>query len=102
MQGYSRLGSALYSLGRLEEAAKAYESGLQYDPNNAQMRDSLADVKAQISTENGFPGGPIPNLFNNVNLFAKLQADPRTRQFLNDPTYVQRIKNLQSNPKNLE
>lgn len=67
------------------------------------MQESLSDVKAQLSMNNGYPGGGgFPNLFDNVNCFAKLQADPRTRQFLNDPGYVQIIKNLQSNPKNLQ
>lgn len=101
-KGYSRLGSALYSLGRLEDAAKAYENGLKYDPSNVQMQDSLSDVKAQLSMNNGPSAGGFPNLFDSVNCFAKLQADPRTRQFLNDPGYVQIIKSLQSNPKNLQ
>ncbi|XP_065207806.1 stress-induced-phosphoprotein 1 [Planococcus citri] len=102
-KGYSRLGSAYYSLGQFEKAVDAYETGLKYDPSNVQMRDALADAESRLSMNNGFPQpGGIPNLFDNVNCFAKLQADPRTRQFLNDPGYVQIIKNLQSNPKNLQ
>lgn len=102
-KGYSRLGSAFYSLGRFEEALEAYEKGLSYDPNNVQMKDALLDVESRLSMNNGFPqSGGLNNLFDNVNCFAKLQADPRTRQYLNDPGYVQIIKNLQSNPKNLQ
>lgn len=67
------------------------------------MREALSDVESRLSMNNGFPQpGGFPNLFDNVNCFAKLQADPRTRQYLNDPGYVQIIKNLQSNPKNLQ
>lgn len=102
-QGYSRLGSALYSLGKFEDAADAYEKGLQYDPTNAQMKESLQDVRDRILAGSGFPGTTgIPNLFGNPDTFTKLQADPRTRPFLNDPEYVRIISNLQKNPKSLQ
>ncbi len=97
------MGSALYSLGQLEEAAEAYEKGLQYDPNNTQMKESLEDVRKQLFPGTGYPGAPgFGNLFNSPNLFAKLQADPRTKPFLSDPAYMQILKNLQNNPKSIQ
>ncbi|XKL66599.1 hypothetical protein PGB90_010019 [Kerria lacca] len=101
-KGYSRLGSALYNLGRIEEAAEAYEKGLTYDPTNTQMKESLEEVKYQLLFNNSPSGTGFNNLFKNPNIFAKLQADPRTRAFLNDPDYVQIIKNLQNNPQSLQ
>lgn len=46
-KGYSRKGSALAFLGRAEEAIKAYEEGLKYDPNNVQLKEGIEEVKAQ-------------------------------------------------------
>ncbi|KAG8303047.1 Stress-induced-phosphoprotein 1 [Homalodisca vitripennis] len=55
-KGYSRKGSALAYLGRFEESVKAYEEGLKYDPNNAQMKEGLAEVQAQMMGQ--FTGKP--------------------------------------------
>lgn len=43
-KGYSRQGAALAYLGRIDEAIAAYEKGLTVDPNNTQLKDSLAEV----------------------------------------------------------
>lgn len=43
-KGYSRQGAALAYLGQIDEAIAAYEKGLSVDPNNAQLRDGLAEV----------------------------------------------------------
>lgn len=97
------MGSALYSLGRLEEAAKAYEKGLHYDPTNVQMKESLQDIKDRMLGDNASPeSSSLPNLFGSPDIFAKLQANPRTKAFLNDPDYIQIINNIQRNPKSLQ
>lgn len=85
-------------LGKLDEAEDAYKTGLKYDPGNAQLKDALSDMQSTRSN-NG------PSSFSNpfgTDVFARLQADPQTREYLKDPTYVQLVKELQSNPKNLE
>lgn len=46
-KGYSRQGAALAYLGRTDEAIAAYEKGLKIDPNNAQLRESLAEVNVK-------------------------------------------------------
>lgn len=43
-------------LGRYEDSVKAYEEGLKLDPNNAQLKDGLAEVQAQLM-------GPFPGLY---------------------------------------
>lgn len=48
-KGYSRKGSALAYLGRHSEAIATYEEGLKHDPNNAQLKEGLAEVKNQES-----------------------------------------------------
>ncbi|XP_054002930.1 LOW QUALITY PROTEIN: stress-induced-phosphoprotein 1-like [Hylaeus anthracinus] len=49
-KGYSRKGSALAYLGRLDESIKAYKIGLQLDPNNAQLKNDLASREQETST----------------------------------------------------
>lgn len=93
-KGYSRKGSALAYLNRFEDSIKAYETGLQLDPSNAQIKSSLEEVKSQkLSAGN--------NPFNSPDLFVKLRNDPKTRAYLDDPEYMQIIRELQRNPNAL-
>lgn len=92
-KGYSRKGSALAYLGDIEESIKAYEKGLQLDPTNAQIRESLADLRAQHLAPS------MSNPFNTPDLFVKLRNDPRTRAYLDDPEYLKLIQEIRSNPK---
>lgn len=93
-KGYSRKGSALAYLGRTDEAIAAYEKGLELDPNNVQLKDGLAEVRAQRnSNARGFP-----NPFASPDVLARLKYDPRTKDYMNDPTFVSLIQQLQRNP----
>ncbi|XP_057325987.1 stress-induced-phosphoprotein 1 [Microplitis mediator] len=91
-KGYSRKGSALAYLGRLNESIAAYETGLQLDPNNAQIKESLEDLKAQKASM-------AANPFTSPDVFMKLRSDPRTKDLLNDPDYVKLLTELQTNPR---
>jgi cytochrome c-type biogenesis protein CcmH/NrfG len=51
IKGYSRLGAAYSFLANPEEAEKAYEKGLELDPNNAQLKNDLAALKQTFSGE---------------------------------------------------
>ncbi|XP_015121416.1 stress-induced-phosphoprotein 1 [Diachasma alloeum] len=93
-KGYSRKGSALAYLGRLEESIKAYETGLQLDPNNAQIKESLSEVKSQKASSAG-----LSNPFNTPDLFVKLRNDPRTKDYLDDPEYMKLLQELRTNPR---
>lgn len=99
-KGYSRKGSCLAYLGKYDESIKTYEEGLKLDPNNAQLNEGLQEVKNQkMGDMNG--GDPFSrmNPFADPNIFVQLQMDPRTKPLLNDPSYVQLIKDIQQNPK---
>lgn len=92
-KGYSRKGGALAYLGRYKESIAVYEEGLKLDPNNKQLQDGLSEVRSQMSQPKGFP-----NPFNVPDVYAKLMADPRTKQFLKDPEYWTLFHQLQENP----
>ncbi|XP_046663627.1 stress-induced-phosphoprotein 1 [Homalodisca vitripennis] len=101
-KGYSRKGSALAYLGRFEESVKAYEEGLKYDPNNAQMKEGLAEVQAQMMGQ--FTDDPMASFkspFKSPDIFIKLRNDPRTAEMLNDPDCLKLINSLQTNPNAL-
>ncbi|XP_015181039.1 PREDICTED: stress-induced-phosphoprotein 1 [Polistes dominula] len=93
-KGYSRKGSALAYLGKLDESIAAYEKGLMLDPENAQMKTSLADVKAQKNATRFNP-------FNHPDLLKKLANDSRTKAYLNDPEYLKLLQELRNNPQSL-
>ncbi len=95
-KGYSRKGAALYGLGRLPEAKAAYEAGLKIDPNNDSIKDALRDVVQEMRTP---PSNPLAGLFG-ADMWTKLQSNPTTREYLKDPTYVERMKKLQSGQMN--
>jgi tetratricopeptide (TPR) repeat protein len=95
-KGYSRKGSALAYLGRIDESIKAYEEGLVHEPDNAQLKEGLEGVRAQKTGNKG-----MANPFLTPDLFDKLRSDPRTRAYLDDPDYVKLVQDLQSNPNSL-
>lgn len=95
-KGYSRKGSALAYLGRHKEAIEAYEEGLKFDPNNAQLKEGLLEVKAQMDMPGGFS-----HPFSAADVYTKLRNDPRTKEFLDDPSYIKLIEQLRNNPNDL-
>lgn len=95
-KGYSRKGSALAYLGRIDESITTYEAGLQIDPDNAQLRDGLAEVRAQRAQSRGFN-----NPFAMPDTINKLRANPVTRAYLDDPEYLKLLQQLQTDPSKL-
>lgn len=94
VKGYSRKGSALAYLGRFDESIRAYEKGLQFDPNNTLLKNGLTEVRTQKTAA-------TVNPFNSPDVFVKLASDPRTKGYLSDPEYMKLLKELQTNPQSL-
>lgn len=92
-KGYSRLGAALEYLNKDMEASEAYENGLKHDPNNAQLKEAAKNIDAKMARMN--------NPFLDPQLEAKLSMDPRTRDFMSDPSFIQQLTLLKQNPSNL-
>lgn len=96
-KAFSRKGTALAYLGRLDEAIETYEKGIELDPSNTQLKEGLAEVRAQKSAQ----GRSFPNIFSGPGIIPKLKSDPRTAGFLNDPEYLALLAQLQANPQAL-
>ncbi|XP_035212131.1 stress-induced-phosphoprotein 1-like [Stegodyphus dumicola] len=98
-KGYSRKGAALAYLKRYDDALNAYKEGLKYDPNNLQLKEGIKEVQSQMSGGR-FDGG-FPNPFSGPGIMEKLRNDHRTREFLNDPSYLKLLSDLQQNPQSM-
>ncbi|XP_075238952.1 stress-induced-phosphoprotein 1-like [Convolutriloba macropyga] len=90
-KGYSRKAAALAYLDRVEEAEECYKEGLKVDPENQALKDGLSEV--QKKKQKGF------NPFGSPEAIMKLRSDPRTREYLNDPSFLQMLSMAQSNPQ---
>uniref|UniRef100_A0A8C4QIB8 Stress-induced-phosphoprotein 1 n=1 Tax=Eptatretus burgeri TaxID=7764 RepID=A0A8C4QIB8_EPTBU len=90
-KGYSRKAAAFEFLGRLEEAKKTYEEGMKHEPGNVQLQDGLR-TRA---------GRPFTNPFAQADLKQRLATDPRTRNWLSDPSYQELLRELQRSPNML-
>jgi len=107
-KGYSRLGAACVGLRDYDEAIAAYEKGLKLDPTNDGLKSGLADAKAAKPRASGpagdsgpFGGGsPFGNMFG-PDVWVKLQNDPRTRPFLQQPDFLAMISDAQKNPSSV-
>ncbi|XP_022333019.2 stress-induced-phosphoprotein 1 [Crassostrea virginica] len=99
-KGYSRKGVALCQLYRYEEALEAFSEGLKVAPDNAALQEGLEEAKSNLKG----PGNsqPIPSPFAVPDMMAKLHANPKTREFLNQPDYRAMIEKLRENPNDLK
>lgn len=91
---------------RFDEAIAAYQKGLELDPTSEQFKSGMQEAKDamnQAPNVGEAPGGqnPFANLFSG-DVWAKLDKDPRTADFKNDPQFVTVIENIKKNPNMLE
>lgn len=93
-KGWSRKASALEFLGRYSDALDAYDEGLKVDPENKQLKDGQANAMQNATKSER----SMPNMFGAPDLWSKLEKDPRTKDFVKDPSFVATMKTLQANP----
>jgi stress-induced-phosphoprotein 1 len=93
-KGYSRLGLALFKLGKYEEAKAAYEDGLKHDPENEQLKEGIESVDSQMNKQ----ANPFGNLFG-PDIWMKIQTNPRLAPYLADQDFVSKVNMLQKNPQ---
>lgn len=102
-KGWSRKGTAAHGLGDLVKASDAYEEGLKLAPEDAGLKSGLASVKRAIEAEaraDGAPGdNPLGNIFNDPGLIQKLMMNPKTRDFLKDPSFMAKLQQMRTNPQ---
>lgn len=104
-KGYSRLGAAHLGLGDAASAVAAYEKGLALDPTNEGLKAGLADAKKAATAP---PCRPPPSgvdgigqMFQGPELWTKIASDPTTRAYLEQPDFMQMLRDVQRNPSSL-
>lgn len=98
-KGYSRVAAAQYGLGNLEDAKSAYTKALEIEPTNAMAKSGLQNVESAIAAKNAQPDLGLGAIFSDPNLITKLKSNPKTAELMKDPELVQKVLNIQSNPK---
>lgn len=99
-KGHNRVAAAQFGLGNFEDALAAYEKALDLDPANAMAKEGIEAVKSQIVSNEGFgPDMGLGSLFNDPQLVAKLKANPKTASFMEDPSILDKLTRLKSNPQ---
>lgn len=96
-KGYNRRGAALHGLGDLAKAVDAYDQALKLDPANAQAKQGKQSAEAAISGSLNF-GDQFGRMFNDPQGMQRLQDNPRTREYLKDPSFVRNFEMMKSNP----
>lgn len=99
-KGWGRVGAANYKLGAYSDATIAYSRGLKVDPANASLKEGLEEAKAAEARSASAGMGGMANLFSG-DLVGKLAANPKFAPMLADPSFLARLKILQSNPQDL-
>ncbi|CAG8500949.1 6389_t:CDS:10 [Diversispora eburnea] len=84
-KGYNRKGTALYRLGKIEDAREAYKEGLKYEPDNAQLKKALEDIDA---SDDSF-GKIFPD-----DMLVKIAMNPKLKPYLDDSDFDNRIKEV--------
>jgi stress-induced-phosphoprotein 1 len=103
-KGWSRKGAALHGQQDLAGALAAYKKTAELDPNNTALNNLIANLERQLSSPEGPAGDPaagLGQLFSDPSLLAKLAANPKTSSFLSDPVFMNKIQQIQRDPKSL-
>lgn len=90
----------MYGLGQYEEAIAVYDQGLQIDPNNEALLEAKQQTiqrSQQSATNNTNSDSAGGGLFGPETM-AKLAMNPNTRKLLQDPSFMQVLKEMQQNP----
>jgi len=96
-KGYSRQGAALYGLKKFEDAKTSYEKGASMEPNNAAFKEGIEACQKAMSERASGGANPMGKLFGEQ-MWVRLHSNPTTREYLNYPAFVQKLKLLQTNP----
>lgn len=77
------------------------------DSTNAQAKSGLEAVKRAIDAEakgDGLPGDPSGGLgamFNDPQMMQKLASNPKTSQYLSDPSFMAKLQQVSKNPDSI-
>lgn len=100
-KGYSRRGTALLGLNQVERAIEALEKGLELEPGNVAMKQSLESARNRFVAGSGSAFADQSNPFNDPQLVARLARNPKTAAYLGQPDFTQKLAQIQRDPQAL-
>lgn len=101
IKGYSRKGLALEGQQKFEEALATYDAGLKFDPNSDLLLERKIECEAALGGGNqGFEGG-MPGADMQQKLLMQLLSNPATAKLFQDPAFLQKFQDVQTNPANI-
>jgi stress-induced-phosphoprotein 1 len=100
-KGYSRLGAAHLGLGDHAKAVEAYEKGLSIEPSNEVLKSGLAQARQTSPRRQASGADGIGKMFQGPELWSRIAADPTTRGYLDQPDFMQMLREVQRNPSSL-
>lgn len=98
-KGYIRLGAAQHGLENFDAAVATYNKGLEIEPENATLKQSLESVNADRRAAAGAgQQNPFAKMFG-PGTMDKIRANPQLAAYLAQPDYVQMVNTVCANPQ---
>ncbi|KUI70530.1 hypothetical protein VM1G_05731 [Cytospora mali] len=103
-KGWSRKGAALHGKRNLAGALDAYKKSSELDPNNVAVKKDIENIERSLQTPDPMgedPAAGLGQMFSDPNLIGKLAANPKTSSFLSDAGFMNKLRQIQQDPKSL-
>lgn len=95
VKGYNRRGAALHGLGEIPEAVEAYDHALKLDPSNTQAQQGKKSAQDALQASGA---DQFMQLFSDPSAMKRLHENPKTKEYLKDPTFMQKLQDAMRNP----
>lgn len=94
-RGYSRKGAALHGLERLDEAIESYKKGLELDPNNDVLKQSLASVENALRSQSAQLFQQFSQFFDG-DVQSTVRKIPQIAQYADDPEFMRMVNEIKA------
>jgi len=110
LRGYQRKGTALQNLKRYAEAVAAFKKGLELEPNNAQIKQSLEDAEKlakwehdqQKREEAAQEHFKALNKYFEGDVLGRCRLMEEVKHLVDDVEFVKIVSEIQDDPKKLQ
>lgn len=96
-KGYARKGAALHAQRQYDDAIAAFEKGLEFEPTNGACLTGKDEV---VKAKSAATNNPFASAFG-PDMFAKIATNPRISSYLSDPSFLQKMQEIQSDPSKI-
>uniref|UniRef100_A0A6B2L0G5 STI1 domain-containing protein n=1 Tax=Arcella intermedia TaxID=1963864 RepID=A0A6B2L0G5_9EUKA len=109
-RGFQRKGFALHNLRRYQEAVEAYKKGLEYEPNNDQIKKGLSEVEDLAKWEETQKKAEEKKNEQMKDILRIFEGDPlgqcrlmpECKHLVDDVGFVKKVSEIKEDPKKLQ